>query len=61
MNFDDLFNYVINSKSSYTDEAFNANKALGSKDFLKAGWIQDIRVKRLQPIQSSIVIGQVMF
>lgn len=25
MNFENLFNYIINSKSSYTDEVFNAN------------------------------------
>lgn len=47
MSFSNLFNYIKNSKSSYSNETFNANKALSAKSFLNAAWIQEIEVGAL--------------
>lgn len=54
-----LVNYLINAVSPYTMESFKAHKSLDAFRFFEAGWVQQIWLKKIESISSTIVIGKV--
>lgn len=54
-----LVNYLIYDKSPYTLESFKAHKSLDAFKFFEAGWLQQVWLKKVPSILSTIVIGKV--
>jgi hypothetical protein len=57
ISFTDIFNYLINSKSAYTNKKQNAVKSLEAYKFVEAGYVKTILVKTFDT--NRLLIGSV--
>lgn len=49
LHYPDIYNYLINTTSTYTGEALKAYKSLEAYNFFIAGWVQEVLISFIKP------------